>query len=193
MSLGVDEHASRRAELPAPVRELCGRAGVVTGTGVLLPPRFGRGTGTVLALRHAAGNGSWDVSVTVVRARRLHPSAGRASAGYSRDPRSGYDLNSPGELAHEVQVHEEDDGGSGHGPRPLVVFELTGTPQATADVLTLWACHGSLFAWRPPGRSPGSRPAKRSAAMTTGRLRRPPRTWTPRAPALRCCVITSSR
>jgi hypothetical protein len=154
VSLGVDEHASRRAELLAPVRELCGRAGVATEAGVLPPPRFGRGTGTVLALRHVAADGAWDVSVTVVRARRLPPSAGGASGGYSRDPRSGYDLNSPGELVYEVQVHEEDDGGSGHGPRPLVVFELAGTPQAAADVLTLWAARGSLFACGVPRAKP---------------------------------------
>ena len=109
----------------------------------------------MLTLRHVAADGSWDASVTVVRAHRLPPPAGRPSGGYSRDPHSGYDLNSPGELAYEVQVHEEDDGGSGHGPRPLVAFELTGTPQAAADMLTLWAGRGSLFACAAPREEPG--------------------------------------
>jgi len=108
----------------------------------------------VLALRHAAADGSWDAAVTVVRARRLPLSAGQASGGYARDPRSGYDLNSPGELVYEVQVHEDDDGGSGHGPRPLVTFELAGTPQAAADVVRLWAARGSLFACTAPRARP---------------------------------------
>jgi hypothetical protein len=121
---------------------------------MLPPPRFSQGTAAVLALRHAAADGSWDAAVTVVRARRLPPPAGRGSGGYARDPRSGYDLNSPGELVYEVQVHEEDDGGGGHGPRPLVLRELAGTPQAAADVVTLWAARGSLFACAVPEAKP---------------------------------------
>jgi hypothetical protein len=154
MSREVDEHASRRAELLAPVKDLCTRAGVATETGVHRPPPFGRETAGVLALRHVAADGSWDAFVTVVRARRLSQSAPRAGREYSRDPRSGYDLDSPGELVYEVQVHEEDDGGSRHGPRPLVVFELAGTPQAAADILTLWGGRSSLFGCEVPRAKP---------------------------------------
>ena len=154
VSLGVDEHASRRAELLTPVKSLCARAGIATEAGVLPPRSLGWRTGPVLGLRHVAANGAWDASVTVVRARRLSPAGQRADGKYSRDPRSGYDLNSPGELVYEVQVHEEDDGGRGHGPRPLVVFELAGTPQAAVDVLTLWAARGSLFGCEVPLAKP---------------------------------------
>lgn len=155
MSPEVDEHASRRTELLAPVKDLCARAGVATETGILPPLRYGgRTTTAVLGLRHVAADGSWDASVTVVRARRRPPGAPRVGREYSRDPHSGYDLDSPGELVYEVQVHEEDDGGSGHGPRPLVVFELTGTPQAAADALTLWAGRGSLFRGKAPRTKP---------------------------------------
>ena len=132
MPPGADEHACRRAELLGPVKGLCARAGVATETGVLPPLSFGPGTATVLALRRAAADGSWDASVTVARARRLPPSARRAGREYSGDPRPGYDLDSPGELVYEVAVHEEDDGGSRHGPRPVVVSELAGAPQAAA-------------------------------------------------------------
>jgi hypothetical protein len=90
----------------------------------------------------------WCVPAACLRVR------GELAGGYSRDPRSGYDLNSPGELVYEVQVHENDDGGSGHGPRPLVVFELAGTPQAAADAVTLWAVRGSLFACAVPEAKP---------------------------------------
>lgn len=51
-------------------------------------------------------------------------------------------------------MHEDDDGGSGHRPRPLLVFELAGTPQAAADAVTLWAGRGSLSACAVPGARP---------------------------------------
>jgi hypothetical protein len=88
------------------------------------------------------------------------PVGGAGRRGYARDPRSGYDLNSPGELVYGVQVHEDDDGGSGHGPRPLVTFELAGTPQAAADVVRLWAARGSAGRVRgPQGKARGRCPS----------------------------------
>jgi hypothetical protein len=81
MSLELDEHASRRAELLAPVKELCAAAGVTTETGLFPPSRFGGKRPPVLALRHVAADESWDASVTVVRARRVPPSARRAAEG----------------------------------------------------------------------------------------------------------------
>jgi hypothetical protein len=155
MSLALDEHASWRAELLAPVRQLCARAGLATETGIL-PTAGGQGhsegtaTPSVLALRHVAADGSWDASVTVVRAQRTPPDARRPDGGYQH---SGYNLDSPGELVYEVRVQEDDDG-SGHGPRPLVVFELTGTAQAAADALTLWAARGALFRCEIPAAAP---------------------------------------
>ena len=150
MSLELDEHAAQRAELLAPVRELCGRAGVQTEAGPMPPERYGRQP-AVMGLRHVAADGSWDAFVTVVRGHPQKPQAQQASGRYAR---ASYSLSSPGELVYEVQVHEEDDHGSGHGPRPLVVFEVVGTPQAAADVVTLWASRASLFRYSPPDAKP---------------------------------------
>jgi hypothetical protein len=146
----VDHHAPRRAQLLVPVADLCGRAGLAVTVGEFRP-RFCQ---PVLALRCAAADGSWDAAVTVVRASPVPPSADRNCQRYSRDPRTGYDLDALGELAYEVQIHEDDDDAGGHGPRPLVAFELVTTAQAAADVLTLWASRASLFRCEVPAVNP---------------------------------------
>jgi hypothetical protein len=154
MARELDKHAAQREELLAPVKDLCAGAGVTTETGLLPLSRYDRKRPPVLALRHIAADGSWDAAITVVRARRAPASAQRGGRVYSRDPRTGYCLDAPGELVYEVEVHEDDDGGSGHGPRPLVAFELVATAQAAADVLTLWARRGSLFQCDLPTAKP---------------------------------------
>jgi hypothetical protein len=121
---GVDRHAPRRAELLAPVRELCARAKVTAEAGEFRP-RWGP---TVLALRCSAEDGSWDAAITVVRARPAPaPPPGVPAQRYTRPP-AGYDLDHPGEIVYEVQVTEDDGGTGGHGPRPLVMFELAADP-----------------------------------------------------------------
>jgi hypothetical protein len=156
MSLDLDEHAARRAELLAPVRNLCAAVGLATETSLLPPQRFSGRRQPVLALRYVAADGSWDASITVVRARRVLPSARQPGGGHVLDFPAGYDLDSPGELVYEVAVHEEDDGGGGHGPRPVVAYELAGEPQAAADVVTLWPLRGSLYQCEVPRPWPES-------------------------------------
>jgi hypothetical protein len=56
-----------------------------------------------------------------------------------------------------VQVAEDDDGAGGHGPRPVVVFELAANPQAAADVLKLWVSRASLFRCKLPAADPDAR------------------------------------
>src|SRR5262249_38361674 len=58
--------------------------------------------------------------------------------------RTGYDLTSDGNLLFELQIHEDDDGGTGHAPRPLIVYELFEQAEAAADALIEW--------WRRPAR-----------------------------------------
>jgi hypothetical protein len=146
MRNGEDVHAARRVELLMPVARLCAEEGVAVRVG-----DFDGGTGLpVRALLCSAADGSWDASVTVVRANRLLAQHRRDGHEFSRDPQQGYDLDSPGDIVYEVQVTEDDDGAGGHGPRPLVLFRLAAGAQAAADELTLWARRGSLFHTTPP-------------------------------------------
>jgi hypothetical protein len=149
---GVDRHAPRRAQLLAPVGEMCARANLVMAAGEFRP-RFGP---PVLALRCAAEDGSWDAAITVVRARPVPGPAAAPAQRYTRGL-AGYDLDHPGEIVYEVQVTEDDDGAGGHGPRPLVIFELAADPQAAADVLKMWVSRATLFRCEIPVADPDAR------------------------------------
>jgi hypothetical protein len=146
MSHDVDSHAAERAELLTPVIRQCQGAGLTV--------RLGEFTGTfgppVRAVLCDADDGSWDAAVTVVRATRRAPGYRHFGSDFGRDPHTGYDLGSEGELVYEIQVHEVDDGAGGHGPRPLVVFNLCASAQAAADQLILWARRTALFSLDPP-------------------------------------------
>jgi hypothetical protein len=146
MSNDVDAHAAERADLLAPVVRLCEEAGVAVRLGEFTG-RFGP---PVRAILCEAEDGSWDAAVTVVRAQRHAAGNRHYGSEFGRDPRTGYDLRTQGELVYELQVHELDDGIGGHGPRPLVVFNLCATAQAVADQLILWVRRASLFAVSPP-------------------------------------------
>ncbi|NUT33460.1 MAG: hypothetical protein HOV79_10330 [Hamadaea sp.] len=146
-----DAQAAQRRGLLAPVARLCFEAGV--------PVRMGRLDGphnpSVVALVCGPADGSWDASVTVVRAHSVPAAHQDWNGRWGRDPRDGYDLGSDGTLVYEVQVHEDDDGGTGHGRRPIVVFELHETERAVADAMILWWRRPWLFHTPPPIPGPG--------------------------------------
>ena len=121
------------------------------------PDETGAPQAPVAALRCTADDDSWDAVVTAVRGQRRSRAGGRAGTGYARDPRTGYDLDSPGELVYEVQIRENDDGLGGHGPRPIVVFRLFEQPRAAADELILWHRRAGLFTVVPPVEDPKAR------------------------------------
>ncbi len=146
MAGGGDPYATRRVELLDPVARFCAEAGVDVRVGEL---RTVRGD-LVTALVANAEDGSWDAAVTVVRATPAPDRDGVTSRRYVRDPVAGYRLDTPGEVAYEVRVAEDDDGGTGHGPRPVVRFQLLDDARAAADDLILWARRPSLFHTDPP-------------------------------------------
>jgi hypothetical protein len=138
-----------------PVATWCAEAAVPVSDGSFrpaAPAADGAPQPPVAALRCTAADDSWDAVVTAVRGHR------RAGGdGYARDPRTGYDLDSPGDLVYEVQIREDDDGLGGHGPRPIVVFMLFGTARAAADELILWHRRAGLFTVEPPVEDPKAR------------------------------------
>jgi hypothetical protein len=141
-----EAQAAQRRALLAPVARLCERAGVPVRLGQLeRPPHT-----PVVALVCEAADGAWNASVTVVKAQPIATEHQTWNSRWGRDPELGYDLNTPGQLVFEVQIHEDDDGAGGHGPRPLVVFELLDDAEATADSLTLWWRRPSLFHTQVP-------------------------------------------
>jgi hypothetical protein len=117
----------------------------------------------VSGLVAVAEDGSWDAAVTVVRASPVSEHDTLTWRRFVRDPVTGYRLDSPGEIVYEIRVTEDDDGGGGHGPRPVVRFQLLDDARAVADDLILWARRGDLFHATPP------RP---DAARASRRLRR---------------------
>ena len=145
-----EAQAAQRRALLGPVARLCIEAGVPVGMGRLDRP----GEASVVALACAAPDGSWSATLTVVRARPISAEYRDWNGRWGRDPHEGYDLASPGALIYELQVHEEDDGGTGHGPRPVVAFELVDGEQAAADALILWWLRPGLFHTAPPGPDP---------------------------------------
>ncbi|GAA1034299.1 hypothetical protein GCM10009557_38630 [Virgisporangium ochraceum] len=138
-----------------PVATLCAEAGVPVSGGSFrpaAPDATGAPQTPVAALRCTAEDDSWDAVVTAVRGHRR-----AGGGGYARDPRTGYDLDSPGDLVFEVQIREDDDGLGGHGPRPIVVFRLFEQARAAADELILWHRRAGLFTVDPPVEDPKAR------------------------------------
>src|SRR5262249_51409298 len=109
-------------------------------------PAIPLGQPSFTALVCAADDGSWDAMLTIIRAQRVPVAHQVYNKPWSRDPRTGYDLTSAGKVLYELQIHEIDDGGTGHGPRPLVVFELFEQAQAVADALIQWTSQGARTA-----------------------------------------------
>jgi hypothetical protein len=145
-----DLHAARRMQLLVPVARMCAEDGVAVRGGV-----FRRRSGpAVYALLCAAGDNSWDAAITVVRARRVPREGHRDGYELTRNPREGYDLDSTGEIAYEVRISEDDDGGGGHGARPVVAFRLSPNARAAADELILWTRRSALFQTAPPVADP---------------------------------------
>jgi hypothetical protein len=142
-----DAHSALRKVLLEPVAQMCAEAGVAVQTVLFLPHQRER---PVTALRCAAADDSWDVVVTAVRAQRRADRNDRAGTDFGRHPQTGYDLDSAGELVYEVQIHENDDGLGGHGPRPLVAFRLFEHARGAADELILWVRRVALFTVVPP-------------------------------------------
>lgn len=141
-----EAQAAQRRTLLDPVARMCERADVPVRHGRLDRP----GEGSVVALVCAADDASWDATLTVVRAHRIPVEHQAYNGRWGRDPRTGYDLASQGDLVYELQIHEDDDGAGGHGPRPLVVFQLLDDAEAAADALILWWRRPALFHTTPP-------------------------------------------
>jgi hypothetical protein len=153
-----EAQAERRRMLLDPVARMCERAGFPVA-----PGRFeGPGGTSVAALVCAPHDGSWDAMLTVVRAQTILVEHQALNGRWRRDPRTGYDLTSDGDLVYELQIHEDDDGGSGHGPRPLVVFQLLDEAKAAADALIQWWRRSARFHAPPP--APDRRAEQRRAA-----------------------------
>lgn len=138
---------------------MCAEAGVPLRVGEFAR----RNSPTVQALLCTAEDGSWDAAVTVVRASWIPDEQHWDGGKFSRHPHRGYDLDTPGEIVYELQISENDDGASGHGPRPLVLFRLVADAQATADELILWTRRADLFrvAVPAPDQSRQTRQARR--------------------------------
>jgi hypothetical protein len=154
-----EAQAAQRRTLLDPVARMCERADIPVQHG-----RLHEDEASVVALVCAAEDGSWDASLTVVKAHRIPTEHQAYNGRWGRDPRTGYDLSSPGDLVYELQIHEDDDGAGGHGPRPLVVFQLLDDAEAAADALILWWRRPSLFHCTPP--VPDRRAEERRAART---------------------------
>jgi hypothetical protein len=155
-----EAQAAQRRTLLDPVARMCERADIPVQRGRLYRPD----DASVVALVCAADDNSWDASLTVVRAHRIPAEHQAYNGRWGRDPRTGYDLSSPGDLVYELQIHEDDDGAGGHGPRPLVVFQLLDDAEAAADALILWWRRPGLFHTTPP--TPDQRAEERRAART---------------------------
>jgi hypothetical protein len=155
-----EAQAEQRRTLLDPVARMCERADIPVERGRLDRP----GEASVVALVCAAEDGSWDATLTVVRAHRIPVEYQAYNGRWGRDPRAGYDLTSDGDLVYELQIHEDDDGAGGHGPRPLVVFQLLDEAEAAADALILWWRRPALFHAAPPVPDPQAE--QRRAART---------------------------
>lgn len=145
MRSSEDAYAARRVELLQPVARLCREAGLTVYIGELLTSS----DAPVKALLCSAADGTWDAAVTVVRARR-NTGHQWSVQEFTRDPRSGYDLGSPGEMVYEVQIVEDGDGATDPGGRHLALFNLLAGARAAADELILWTGRPSLFHAAPP-------------------------------------------
>lgn len=150
MAVVGDPFAARRVELLEPVARWCAAAGVDVRVGEVRTVRGEAVSGLVCA----AADGSWDAAVTVVRATPVTDRETVAWRRFVRDPVTGYRLDSPGEIVYEVCVTEDDDGSGGHGPRPVVRFQLLDDARAAADDLILWTRRPALFHTTPPRPDP---------------------------------------
>ena len=149
-----EAHAEQRRRLLDPVAQICEQSSVSVARGWFSP----RGRpASIAALVCAADDSSWDAMLTVVRAQRLPAEHQIYNKPWSRDPHTGYDLASSGKVLYELQIHEDDDGGTGHGPRPLVVFELYEQAEAAAEALIQWWRRPAQFRTRPPVPNPRAR------------------------------------
>jgi hypothetical protein len=144
MRSGGDVHATKRQELLEPVAQMCVQAGIEVTIGEYASTRVPEVTALLCMAEE------WTAMITPVRASRNGEEEAAHSQLFTRDPRVGYDLDSPGEVVYEVQITESDDGGSGQAPRVLAVFDLVESPRAAADELILWATRSALFRSTPP-------------------------------------------
>jgi hypothetical protein len=168
MNSESEAQAGQRLALLDPVARICERAGIPIARSrfQLTGPAVGS---SVVALVCAADDGSWDAMLTVVRAQSVPIGHQTPSTPWRRDPRTGYDLTSDGQLVYELQIHEDDDGAGGHGPRPLVVFQLLDGAEVAADTLIQWWRRPALY--HSPPRIPDPRARQRQATRIAERRR----------------------
>src|SRR5262245_53670357 len=163
-----DAHAEQRHRLLDPVAEICRLACVPVARGWFSPHGY---SAPIAALLCPPDDGSWDATLTVVRAHRVAVEHQAYNKPWSRDPRNGYDLTSAGKVLYELQIHEDDDGAGGHGPRPLVVFELLEQARAVADALIEWWQRPARFRARPALQTGGPANGALHGSRSTGALR----------------------
>jgi hypothetical protein len=168
MPIESESQVEQRRALLDPIAEICERASVPVTRGQL-NPSMPRGGPAVVALVCAADDGSWDAMLTVVRGQRIPAELQAYNGPWRRDPYSGYDLTSAGNLLYELQIHEDDDGGTGHGPRPIVVYKLFEQAEAAADALIRWWHLPAQFRVPPPVPDQRAR-QRRSARIAEHRL-----------------------
>jgi hypothetical protein len=176
-----EDQAEQRRTLLDPIARMCERAEVPVARGRLVRP----GEAPVVALVCAAADGSWDASLTVVRAQSVPIEHQTYNGRWCRDPRTGYDLTSDGDLVYELQIHEDDDGAGGHGPRPLVAFQLVEQAEAAADALIQWWQRPALFYTSPPAPN---RPSEQRRAARIAEHRRAVSV----SPRIHCDVTTAA-
>src|SRR5262249_28172189 len=109
MSSESESQAEQRRALLDPVAQICERASVPVTRGRFNPSGPRGGGPSVVGLVCAAYDGSWDAMLTVVRAQRVPVEQQVDDRPWRRDPRTGYDLTSDGNLLYELQIHEDDD------------------------------------------------------------------------------------
>ncbi|MBO0870954.1 MAG: hypothetical protein J2P15_20570, partial [Micromonosporaceae bacterium] len=131
MQQETDRHARRRMELLAPLERLLTRAEVGYRRGPVRTRREAPADGLLLELPGEAGA----AQVTVVRA--VTGESGRQWENLRRDPVRGYDLDSPGLLAFEVQLFDVWNDRTWRGAS-LIEYRLMVDVQAVADLLILW-------------------------------------------------------
>lgn len=148
-----DRYAQDRARLLSPVAEGCGGAGIPVHSMLF---RAWPGW-AVHALQCQAANGSWDVTVTVVRGRLVQATWHGGTQRYTRDPTTGYDLASPGDLLFEVQITEDNSGLGGRGVRPRVGFDLFATADEAAKRVIEWVGRADRFRVVVPAVDPVAR------------------------------------
>ncbi|WP_329100702.1 hypothetical protein OG792_18995 [Micromonospora sp. NBC_01699] len=143
MPLAKDRHETWRTELLTPVARQCGGA-ALTVHFEDLPSRW-RDT-PVRTLRCTDADNSWAALVTVVRGHRVRAEDSLVGNEFGRDPHTGYDLDSPGDLVYEVQVTEDD----GFDEHELRAFRLFGDPGSAGAEVLRWAGKKATYSVSPP-------------------------------------------